>query len=155
MGAQASGEVAVSGARWTDRSHPPQGAELLAGLGACAADWVVLQSAIQARYGLSGDLVYGGVKYGWQVHYRVAGRTLCDLYPEAGSFTVLVVLGGKERLQVVGGIDRFSTGLHSLISDTPLYHDGQWLWIHIPEVATVEDVLMLLAIKRRQRDSPS
>jgi hypothetical protein len=141
----------MSGARWLDRSHPPQEVELLAGLGECASAWQELRAAIEARYGLTGDLVYGGIKYGWQYHYRAASRTLCDLYPEVGSFTVLVVLGGQERLQVIGGIDQFGPGMHIMISSTPTYHDGQWLWIHIPAVATVQDVLLLLAIKRRIR----
>lgn len=142
----------MSGARWLDRSHPPQEAELLAGLGECASAWRELVSAIEARYGLTGDLAYGGSKYGWQYHYRVAGRTLCDLYPEVGSFTALVVLGSKEMLHVVGGIGQFSPWMRTLISDTPQYHDGKWLWIHVPDSATVQDVLVLLAIKRRQRD---
>jgi hypothetical protein len=143
----------VSGARWLERTHPPSELELLAGLGECATAWQELRVAIEARYGLSGDLVFGGNKYGWQYHYRIASRTLCDLYPEVGSFTVLVVLGGKEMLHVVGGIDQFSAGMRTLISDTPQYHDGKWLWIHIPDSATVRDVLILLAIKRRIRAS--
>jgi hypothetical protein len=147
--------VAVIGERWVDRSHPPQEAELLAGLGECSAVWSELRTAIEARYGLTGDLVFGGNKYGWQYHYRAGGRTLCDLYPEAGSFTVQVVLGGKERLQAIGRIEQFSPGMRNLIIATPPYHDGQWLGIHLPEVATVEDVLLLLALKRRPIKSRS
>ena len=145
----------MSGARWLDRSHSPQEAELMAALGECAAAWRELRAAIEARYGLAGDLAYGGLKYGWQYHYRAGGRTLCDLYPETGSFTVLVVLGVEETLQTVGGIGQFSPGMRTLISDTPQYHDGKWLWIHLLESATVRDVLILLAIKRRIRDVQS
>ena len=145
----------MSGARWLDRSHPPQETELITGLGECAATWCELRSTIEARYGLTGDPAYGGIKYGWQYHYRAGGRTLCDLYPEVGSCTVLVVLGYEETLQAVGGIGQFSPGMRTLLSDTPLYHDGKWLWIHIPEAATVQDVLILLAIKHRLRGSQS
>lgn len=145
----------MSGARWLDRSHPPREAEFVAALGECAAAWRELRAAIAARYGLAGDLAYGGLKYGWQYHYRAGDRTLCDLYPEAGSYTVLVVLGNEETLHTVGGIGQFSPGIRTLISDTPLYHDGKWLRIHIPEAATVQDVLILLAIKHRLRGSQS
>ncbi|MHB1357229.1 MAG: DUF3788 domain-containing protein [Anaerolineae bacterium] len=145
----------MSGARWLERTHLPSEAELLAGLGDCAAAWNELRSAIESRYGLSGDFIYAGRNYGWQIHYRAGGRTLCDLYPEVGSFTVQVVLGGKERLQAIGGIDQFSPGMRNLITTTPQYHDGQWLGIHLPEAAMVEDILMLLAIKRRPRSHKS
>lgn len=34
---------------------------------------------------------------GWNVRFYKAGRTLCRLYPRTGYFTVLVVVGSKEK----------------------------------------------------------
>jgi len=138
----------MSGARWLDRSRPPTLEQAEAGLGERLAAWQTIRQALRDHYGLEGDLAWGGIKYGWLWHYRAGGRTLCDLYPEQGSLTALVILGKEERTRTVATFSCFSPAMQTLIDATPAYHDGMWLWIRIPE-ATAEDVLLLLAIKRR------
>ncbi|MCE5258788.1 MAG: DUF3788 domain-containing protein [Chloroflexi bacterium] len=138
----------MSGERWLDKTRLPREEEFLQGLGEQAPAWNSLREVLCASYGLEGDLAWGGNKYGWLMHYRAGGRTLCDLYPEHGSLTALVILGGEERIRMMAIFNQFSPAMQKLIDATPIYHDGTWLWIHIPEAA-VDDVLMLLAIKRR------
>ena len=56
-------------------------------------------------------------KYGWTVRYRKSGRTLCSFFPEAGAFSVLIVLGGKESAKVEAIKERLNTNLFQL----PIY----------------------------------
>ncbi|MHB9031886.1 MAG: DUF3788 domain-containing protein [Anaerolineae bacterium] len=138
----------MSSTRWLDRAHPPTEAEYLAGLGKQVEAWDSIRAALRTGYNLEGDLAWGGARYGWLLHYRAGGRTLCDLYPEQDAFTALVILGEEERTRMVAIFSQFSPAMQTLIDATPAYHDGLWLWIHIPE-AEASDILTLLAIKRR------
>ncbi len=36
------------------------------------------------------------MQYGWNIKYKKSGRALCTIYPEAGRFTALVVVGQRE-----------------------------------------------------------
>ncbi len=131
----------MSGERWLDKTRLPREEEFLQGLGEQAPAWNSIREALCASYGLEGDLAWGGNKYGWLMHHPAGGRTLCDLYPEQGSLTALVILGSEEHTHMMAIFSQFSPAMQKLV-------DGAWLWIHIPEAA-VDDVLMLLAIKRR------
>ena len=61
----------------------------------------------------------GGVKYGWNLQYRKGGRPLCEMYPEHGSFTALVILGKLELEQALGRAETFGAVVRSALSDTP------------------------------------
>lgn len=138
----------MSSTRWLDKKHLPTEVEYTTGLGSQLESWNAIRTALHTSYGLEGDMAWGGLKYGWLLHYRAAGRTLCDLYPEQNAFTALLILGEEERTRMVAIFSQFSPAMQALIDATPTYHDGLWLWIHIPE-ATATDILTLLAIKRR------
>ena len=38
---------------------------------------------------------------GWNIKFKKAGKTLCTVYPREGYFTVLVVVGAKEKAFMV------------------------------------------------------
>jgi len=146
----------MSGARWLDWTSLPREEAFVVKLGEQVTAWEAIRSALRTGYGLEGEIAWGGIKNGWCLHYRTGGRTICDLYPEQGSFTALVILGAEERTRMVAIFTQFSPAMQKLIDATPAHPDGTWLWIHIP-TATAEDVLMLLAIKRspsRRREAP-
>ena len=37
---------------------------------------------------------------GWNIKFKKAGKTLCTIYPREGYFTVMVVVGTKEKARV-------------------------------------------------------
>jgi hypothetical protein len=61
-----------------------------------AEEWIALRSFLAETYDIVPVFNPGGKRYGWNLQYRVGGRPLCELYPEHGSFTALVILGGVE-----------------------------------------------------------
>jgi len=95
----------------------------------------------------------GGKKYGWNIQHRTGGRPLCEMYPENGSFTVLVVLGKSELEQALGRIDTFSSIIRKALLETPRFHDGCWMYIRVSDSLTcqkdVQDIQQLILIKKK------
>lgn len=91
-------------------------------------------------------------KAGWTLRYRKGGRPLCDVLPEAGAFTVLVVLGGKEGEQALSALDTFGPTVRDCLANARAYHDGRWLWIRVQTARDAEDVQRLVMLKRKPKN---
>jgi hypothetical protein len=78
---------------------------------------------------------------------------LCEIYPERGSFTALVVLGKKELEQVLERMETFGSNVRLDLLDTPRHHDGCWLYIRVVDPQTclkdVQDIEQLVLIKKK------
>ncbi len=137
--------------RLLDKTRQPSEEEMAESTGELSDTWKSLRAFIEANYGIEPLVKFGGKKYGWLVNYRKGGRPLCDLYPEQGSFTALVVLGKKEVEQVDAHLDEFSPATRRVVQNTPQFHDGRWLWLRVTDPAQQADVQRLLMIKRPTR----
>lgn len=137
--------------RMLDKERQPTPQEMTQMVGAASGLWAALQTFIGQNYAIPPEVIFGGGKYGWQLHYRRGGRTLCDLYPERGGFTVLVVLGKQESGQMLARLDEFSPELRRVIDSTQPFHDGRWLWIRPTSAEDVAGVETLLTIKRKPK----
>ena len=58
-----------------------------------ATKWLEMENFLKTYYDFKPETVFCGNKYGGTVKYRKSGGTLCSLFPEKGSFTVLITLG--------------------------------------------------------------
>jgi hypothetical protein len=136
--------------RMVDKTSQPGEAEMLGYIGQPVSEcWNVLQRYLQETYLVEPVTKFGGAKYGWEVSYRKGGRPLCDLYPESGAFTVLVVLGAKEAAQALAALDSFGPTVRACLENTPAFHDGRWLWIRVREARDVDDIQHLVLMKRK------
>lgn len=136
--------------RLLDKNSPPTEEGIAACLGQQIAEcWSTLNRFIQTTYEVEPELKFGGKNYGWELSYRKGGHPLCDLYPENGAFTALVILGGKEAAAALNCLDAFGTNVRACVENTPAFHDGRWLWIRVQAARDVEDVEHLLTIKRK------
>jgi hypothetical protein len=137
--------------RMLNRECPPTPDEMVRTIGKAGALWVALRAFVEASYDIAPEVIFGGRKYGWQLHYRKGGRTLCDLYPERDTFTVLVVLGRQECEQALARIHEFSPNVRAVFEMTPPLHDGRWLWIRPSSVDDIASLATLLTIKRKPK----
>lgn len=92
---------------------------------------------------------FGGAKYGWSIRYRKSDKTLVTLFPESGSFTVLVVLGYKEVAKADALVGQFSVKVAQEFLATSQLHDGRWLWIRPTSKKDIASIKLLLEVKRR------
>lgn len=113
--------------------------------------WKELRTYLDYAYAIEPSFLFGGKKYGWCYKYRKSSRTLCTLFPEKGSFTVLVTLGKKDLEKLEPDYGRLKKKLRDQIESTHQYHDGKWLWIRMPETCGIQDIKVLLNVKRKPK----
>lgn len=140
--------------RMMDRSTRPSDEDMVTWIGQpMAEEWVSLRRFLAETYEIVPVLDAGGKRYGWNLQYRVGARPLCELYPEQGAFTVLVILGRNELRQATDRIDTFGPLVRQAVDESPRYHDGCWMYIRVSEPRTchrdVQDIEELLLIKRK------
>jgi hypothetical protein len=123
-------------------------------IGASLAEaWSSLRRFLVETYEVVPFLQYGGKRYGWNLQHRKGGRPLCEMYPEHGSFTALVVLGKQELDQALERLDTFGTTVRRALVDTPRHPDGCWMYIRVTDPQTcqqdVQDIEQLILIKKK------
>lgn len=88
------------------------------------------------------------MQYGWNIKYKKAGRTLCTLYPEKGGFTVLIVIGERERLETELMLPFCTQYFQQLYYETTTGMGQKWLMIKVTDEAILEDVKYCIGIRR-------
>lgn len=89
---------------------------------------------------------------GWNLKFRKAGKSLCVVYPKEKYFTVLVVVGNKEREQVENILPHLSKEIQELYHNTKEGNGQRWMMIDLYSDGCVyQDVLRLIRIRRESR----
>ncbi len=135
-----------------DKGHKPDLAEIEAFIEnplfheLCVHMETAHKALVSVEY--SGDTIL----LGWNVRFRKAGRTLCRLYPKRGYFTVLVVVGSREKERVEALLPRMSDAMHEIYLNTREGMGQRWLLVDLraPD-AIYQDVLKLVSIRRDSR----
>jgi hypothetical protein len=140
--------------RMMDKTTQPSDEDMIQWIGQpIAKEWIALRQFLTDTYGVVPIFNSGGKRYGWNLQYRVGGRPLCEMYPEHGSFTALVILGQVELEQAMERIDIFGSIVQQVLTETPRYHDGCWMYIRASDPLTchqdVQDIEELILIKRK------
>jgi hypothetical protein len=140
--------------RLIDKNAQPSDESMQEVIGSPLADgWTDLRRFLVETYDILPVLQYGGPRYGWNLQHRKGSRPLCEMYPEHGSFTVLVVLGKMELEQALERLDTFGQTVRQALAETPRFHDGCWLYIRVSDPLTcqqdVQDIEELILIKKK------
>lgn len=91
---------------------------------------------------------------GWNVKFRKAGKSLCVLYPKQNYFTLLVVVGPKEKAQVESALPTFSARLQNVYKETKEGMGQRWLMVDVHQKDDFyEDLLTLIEIRRESAKS--
>ena len=135
-----------------DKTRKPDSKETISFIGdQVATKWLEMEDFLKTHYDFKPETVFYGNKYGWTVRYRKSGRTLCSLFPEKGSFTVLITLGRKESDLVLSMKDELSSQIFKVIQESRQLRDGRWLWIRILKSNGITDIKKILAVKRKPK----
>lgn len=140
--------------RMMDKTTQPSDAEMINTIGQPIAEaWTTLRRFLMDSYGVTPVFNSGGKKYGWNLQHRIGGRPLCEMYPEQGSFTALVVLGKAELEQALERAETFGLVVRQALIETPRYHDGCWMYLRVSDPLTcqqdVRDIEQLILIKKK------
>ncbi len=137
--------------RMLDKSVQPTEAEIIAAVGERAELWTRIHEYMALHYDFASELKFYAKKYGWTLRYHKSGRTLCSFFPEAGAFSVLIVLGGKEAAKVEAIKARLNANVRSVFEKTEQLRDGKWMWVRVLEESDIESIKLLLSAKRKPR----
>lgn len=89
---------------------------------------------------------------GWNVKFKKAGKSLCVVYPKNGYFTVLVVVGNKEKECVENLLPHLSKEIQELYLNTKEGNGQRWLMIDVySDDCVYGDVLQLIHIRRTSK----
>ena len=140
--------------RMMDKSAQPTDEDMLNWIGQpIAEEWTALRRFLAETYAIVPIFNSGGKRNGWNLQYRMGGRPLCEMYPENGSFTVLVILGKVELAQALERIENFGSTVRQAITESPRFHDGCWMYIRVADMQTahqgIQDIEELILIKRK------
>ncbi len=140
--------------RMTDKSVQPTDEDMIRVIGQPIAEaWSDLRRFLVETYDIVPVLNDGGKKYGWNLQHRKGGRPLCEMYPENGSFTALVVLGKEELDRALERLDAFGATVRRALTETPRFHDGCWMYIRVADPLTcqqdAQDIQQLILIKKK------
>ena len=81
-------------------------------------------------------LQFAGKRFSWNLQHRKGARPLCEIYPEYGSFTAMVVLGREEMGEALARLDSFGPIVRQRLLETPRYRDGAWLCTRVSDPLT-------------------
>ena len=116
-----------------------------------------MSAYIEEAYRVKPQIVYSkcSVQPGWNVKYKKSSKSLCTLYPMAGYFITLVVVGPKEEEEVRIGMDAelFTNYVKELYDKTAYSAMGRWLMIEVKDKAVLNDIKHLLTIRVRPKIS--
>lgn len=109
-------------------------------------------AAISAKYNCKEKIEFSSCswEYGWNVKYKKSGKSLCTIYPRDGYFTVLVVIGEKEREAVEAILPECTLELREIYAQTTPGNGQRWLMIDLEDKEELyADLLRLIDIRRR------
>lgn len=85
---------------------------------------------------------------GWNIKFRKSGRSLCVLYPKKKYFTMLIVIGRREKEMFDHLYDQLSDEMRNIYLSTKEGMDQRWLMIDITsENEVYRDALRLIEIR--------
>lgn len=87
---------------------------------------------------------------GWNVKFKKAGKALCTIYPRELYFTVMVVVGRKEKEAVEDLLPECTSELQNIYHTTKEGNGQRWLMIDLEDEGELyEDVMNLIRIRRQ------
>lgn len=89
----------------------------------------------------------GGKKWTYEYKYRRGGKTLCALYARQDCFGFMIIFGKDERKKVENIRNDLSAQTMEFYDTAETYHDGKWVMLN--ESVPIDDIRMLLKIKRK------
>ncbi len=139
----------MSKGSFIDRDHRPSIEEIFAALGARRERWEELNQYMRENYQVEGELVFGGVNYGWTQRYRRSGKTLLCLFPARNALVANVVVG-RSLLKNAEAL-KLGSNARQVLINAKRYPEGCWLYIQVTSNQDIRDIQQLVALKAKPR----
>lgn len=85
---------------------------------------------------------------GWNIKFKKSGKTLCTIYPREGYFTVMIVVGAKEKPLAEAILPECTKELQNIYHQTKEGNGQRWLMIDLEEQGSLyRDLLQLIQLR--------
>lgn len=108
-------------------------------------------SEIKITYKCNEKIEYSSCSWekGWNIKFKKAGKTLCTIYPREGYFTIMIVVGAKEKTLVEAILPECTSELQKIYNQTHEGNRQKWLMIDLEDKELLyNDLLRLIQIRR-------
>lgn len=114
-----------------------------------SALWEEARDALESGFHVAPRLEYSGCagQKGWNVKYKKSGRSLCTLYPMAGHFIALVVIGQREEVNMPNVLPGLHEDTQALYRRTPFSLGGRWLMLKVADEPAMRDLISLVKLR--------
>lgn len=106
---------------------------------------------VKAKYNCREKIEFSSCswEYGWNVKLKKSGKSLCTIYPREGYFTVLVVIGEKEREAAETLLQECTPELRDIYDQTKPGNGQKWLMIDLEDKEKMyTDIFRLIDTRR-------
>lgn len=136
----------------TDKSRKPDLTQISSIVGNPLFDRLCRQLSEDMKALCSIEYSGDNVLLGWNVRFYKAGKMLCRLYPREGFFTVLIVVGRKERERAEAMLPEMSEEMRRIYTSTEEGMGQRWLLFDLDSPnGLYDDLLRLAAVRRESR----
>lgn len=107
---------------------------------------------IKALYQCTEQIDYSScsLEKGWNIKFKKSGRALCTVYPREFYFTVMIVVGNKEKEHVEAILPECTKELQNIYCNTKESNGQRWLMIDAEdENGIYKDIFRLIGIRRK------
>jgi hypothetical protein len=111
--------------------------------------WDEARGTLEDGFQVAPRLEYSrcSMQKGWNVKYKKSGRSLCTLYPMAGYFLALVVIGQREELSIPAVLPALNEETKALYHRTPVSMGCRWLMLKVGDEAALQDLISLVRLR--------
>ena len=72
-------------------------------------------------------------EYGWNIKFKKGSKSLCTVYPRENYFTVMIVIGSKEKATFEEILPSLSSDLQQIFMTTKEGNGQKWLMIDLED----------------------
>ena len=117
--------------------------------GSLFALWQSITAAIDEKYEMDRLWDKGYREWIYEYKYRRGGKTLVTLYAKEQTIGLQIIFGKDERAKVEANRGALSPAVLRAYDEAYVYHDGKWVMFFPKDDSMLEDLLKLMALKRR------
>lgn len=115
--------------------------------------WASFCAQMESGYGVSPVIEHStcSAAPGWNLKYKKGGRSLCTLYPAAGTFTCLIAIGGDAAAETDMALHTLGEYARDLYTNAKPCNGTRWLMLRVADETARRDALTLIGIRHRNR----
>ena len=131
--------------RMLNKNETPTMADMTAYCAKTAGLFTALNEWLSAEYGTAQAVVFPyGSRYGWGISHKRKGKLVCNVFPEAGAFSVMLRMSDAQFVSVYDRVGKYA---REYIDNKYPCNEGGWIHYRVTDGGQLADIQTMLAVK--------